>query len=69
MQYTLAREKSRSLRTPGTMTPASQVQILPPQLYENVAEWLKATVLKTVDPRGSVGSNPTIFAISAQHAS
>ncbi len=24
-----------------------------------MAEWLKAAVLKTVDPRGSVGSNPT----------
>lgn len=24
-----------------------------------VAEWTKATVLKTVDPQGSVGSNPT----------
>ena len=25
-----------------------------------VAEWLKATVLKTVDPKGFVGSNPTL---------
>jgi hypothetical protein len=24
-----------------------------------VAEWTKATVLKTVDPQGFVGSNPT----------
>ncbi len=24
-----------------------------------MAEWLKATVLKTVEPQGSVGSNPT----------
>ena len=24
-----------------------------------VAEWLNATVLKTVDPQGFVGSNPT----------
>ena len=28
-----------------------------------VAEWLKATVLKTVEPQGSVGSNPTASAI------
>ena len=25
-----------------------------------MAEWLKAAVLKTVDPQGSVGSNPTL---------
>ena len=24
-----------------------------------MAEWFKATVLKTVEPQGSVGSNPT----------
>jgi hypothetical protein len=24
-----------------------------------MAEWLKAAVLKTVEPQGSVGSNPT----------
>ena len=29
-----------------------------------VAEWLKAAVLKTVEPQGSVGSNPTS---SARH--
>ena len=28
-----------------------------------VAEWLKAAVLKTVEPQGSVGSNPTASAI------
>ncbi len=28
-----------------------------------MAEWLKAAVLKTVEPRGSVGSNPTPSAI------
>ena len=28
-----------------------------------VAEWSNATVLKTVDPQGSVGSNPTLSAI------
>ncbi len=28
-----------------------------------VAEWSKAAVLKTVDPSGSVGSNPTPSAI------
>jgi hypothetical protein len=27
-----------------------------------VAEWSKAAVLKTVDPQGSVGSNPTLSA-------
>ncbi len=27
-----------------------------------VAEWSIATVLKTVDPQGSVGSNPTLSA-------
>ena len=30
-----------------------------------VAEWLKAAVLKTVEPQGSVGSNPTASAISS----
>ena len=28
-------------------------------LRGGVAEWLNATVLKTVDPQGFVGSNPT----------
>jgi hypothetical protein len=28
-----------------------------------VAEWLKATVLKTVVPQGTVGSNPTLSAL------
>lgn len=31
--------------------------------YGSVAEWLIATVLKTVGPRGLVGSNPTASAI------
>jgi hypothetical protein len=30
--------------------------------YGEVAEWSKAAVLKTVDPQGSVGSNPTFSA-------
>ena len=29
-----------------------------------VAEWFKAAVLKTVDPQGSGGSNPSLSAIS-----
>ena len=29
------------------------------QRYGGMAEWLKAAVLKTVEPQGSVGSNPT----------
>jgi hypothetical protein len=29
------------------------------RFYGGMAEWFKAAVLKTVDPRGSVGSNPT----------
>ena len=33
------------------------------RLPGEVAEWSIATVLKTVDPRGSVGSNPTLSAI------
>ena len=33
-----------------------------------VAEWSIAAVLKTVDPRGSVGSNPTLSAISLSPA-
>ena len=28
-------------------------------IYGGMAEWLKAAVLKTVEPQGSVGSNPT----------
>ena len=31
----------------------------PTNLYGGMAEWLKAAVLKTVEPQGSVGSNPT----------
>ncbi|CDI00880.1 hypothetical protein BN873_10136 [Candidatus Competibacter denitrificans Run_A_D11] len=34
-------------------------------LIGEVAEWSIATVLKTVDPRGSVGSNPTLSATLA----
>ena len=30
--------------------------------YGGMAEWLKAAVLKTVEPQGSVGSNPTASA-------
>ena len=30
-----------------------------------VAEWSKAAVLKTADPQGSVGSNPTLSASCA----
>ena len=30
-----------------------------------VAEWLKAAVLKTVDPQGSGGSNPSLSATCA----
>ena len=33
-----------------------------------MAEWTKATVLKTVDPQGSVGSNPTRSADGRSHA-
>lgn len=29
-------------------------------MFGNVAEWLKAPVLKTGDLDGSVGSNPTV---------
>ncbi len=32
--------------------------------YGEVAEWSKAAVLKTVDPRGSGGSNPSLSAIT-----
>ena len=31
--------------------------------YGEVAEWFKAAVLKTVDPQGSGGSNPSLSAI------
>ena len=31
--------------------------------FGGVAEWSKATVLKTVDLQGSVGSNPTASAL------
>ena len=31
-----------------------------------VSEWFKEAVLKTVEPRGSVGSNPTFSAIKQQ---
>ena len=31
-----------------------------------MAEWLKAAVLKTVVPRGTVGSNPTSSAIKGE---
>ena len=33
--------------------------------YGGMAEWLKAAVLKTVEPQGSVGSNPTSSAMNA----
>ncbi len=33
------------------------------RLPGGVAEWTKAAVLKTADPRGSVGSNPTPSAL------
>ena len=33
--------------------------IVPPVYCGEVSEWLKEAVLKTVEPRGSVGSNPT----------
>ena len=33
--------------------------------YGGVAEWSKAAVLKTVEPRGSVGSNPTASAMNS----
>ena len=36
--------------------------------YGGVAEWSKALVLKTSEPRGSVGSNPTPTAISIKAA-
>ena len=39
---------------------------MPEELDEHfggMAEWLKAAVLKTVVPRGTVGSNPTPSAI------
>ncbi len=35
---------------------------LPSTSFGNVAEWVKAAVLKTVESKGSVGSNPTISA-------
>lgn len=35
------------------------------QRYGGMAEWLKAAVLKTVEPQGSVGSNPTSSASEA----
>ena len=38
-----------------------QVPFLGP--YGEVAEWFKATVLKTVEGNASVGSNPTLPAI------
>ena len=34
-----------------------------PSKYGRLAEWLNATVLKTDEPKGSVGSNPTSSAI------
>ena len=33
-----------------------------------MAEWFKAAVLKTVVPRGTVGSNPTSSAIPGEMA-
>jgi hypothetical protein len=33
------------------------------QPFGGMAEWLKAAVLKTAEPKGSVGSNPTPSAI------
>ena len=33
-------------------------------MHGSVAEWTKATVLKTDEPKGSVGSNPTASAIN-----
>ena len=34
-----------------------------PCVTGEVAEWFKAAVLKTVDPQGSGGSNPSLSAI------
>jgi hypothetical protein len=39
-----------------------------PHLRGGVAEWLNATVLKTVGPQGLVGSNPTPSATPAKAA-
>ena len=35
--------------------------------YGEMAEWFKAAVLKTVNPKGFVGSNPTLSAITNKH--
>ena len=35
-----------------------------PRRHGEVSEWLKEAVLKTVEPRGSVGSNPTFSGFS-----
>ena len=35
--------------------------------FGGLAEWSIAAVLKTVDPKGSVGSNPTASAIEIQN--
>ena len=52
----------------GTICPARRKRARPcaratcsGSLRGGVAEWLKAAVLKTVVPQGTVGSNPTAF--------
>ena len=46
----------------GLLSRNMWVQIPSGVLYADVVEWFKATVLKTADSQGSVGSNPTICA-------
>ena len=58
----IARRRQEALRTRPlimfTISLSKKYDILH-GAYGGMAEWLKAAVLKTVEPQGSVGSNPT----------
>jgi len=51
-------ERSGLLRAIGSKLGA-YVEDRAADIFGRVAEWLNAAVLKTADPSGSVGSNPT----------
>ena len=65
----IARRRQEALRTRPlimfTISLSKKYDILH-GAYGGMAEWLKAAVLKTVEPQGSVGSNPTSSARSSK---
>ena len=71
MDVQVSREAGSRERPPGVMrrAPPRANQMLEHMIhgrckaFGEVAEWSKAAVLKTVEARASVGSNPTFSAI------